>query len=240
MNSGIRDAHNLAWKLAAIVRGQLGPGLLETYENERRPHVWEMIRLALWMGRVMAPRGRPEAWAVEHALRLLRLSPPARDYIAEMRWRPVPRFSFGFLLPERGGPAPQTPVGRLLPQPWVETADGRTVRLDEALGNRFVLLAQTARSGRALAAAAHPVWDRLDVRRVLVRPGAGGGEVPPGLEVVWDGAGAVGAAFARRAGHILLLRPDHYVAACIPPGALDRAAQSVGALAARTWERPAS
>ena len=36
-NTGIQDVHNLAWKLAAVVRGWAHPRLLETYEEERRP-----------------------------------------------------------------------------------------------------------------------------------------------------------------------------------------------------------
>ena len=36
-NTGIQDAHNLAWKLAAVLGGWAGPGLLETYDPERRP-----------------------------------------------------------------------------------------------------------------------------------------------------------------------------------------------------------
>ncbi|MFF3126424.1 FAD-dependent oxidoreductase [Streptomyces sp. NPDC057908] len=36
-NTGIQDAHNLAWKLAAVLRGEAGPGLLDTYEAERLP-----------------------------------------------------------------------------------------------------------------------------------------------------------------------------------------------------------
>jgi putative polyketide hydroxylase len=36
-NTGIQDAHNLAWKLAAVLTGWAGPGLLETYDTERRP-----------------------------------------------------------------------------------------------------------------------------------------------------------------------------------------------------------
>ncbi len=36
-NTGIADAHNLAWKLAATLRGEAGPPLLESYEAERRP-----------------------------------------------------------------------------------------------------------------------------------------------------------------------------------------------------------
>jgi putative polyketide hydroxylase len=33
---GIQDAHNLAWKLAAVVKGTAGAGLLDTYDQERR------------------------------------------------------------------------------------------------------------------------------------------------------------------------------------------------------------
>ncbi|MGI5197030.1 FAD-dependent oxidoreductase [Streptomyces sp. CA-288835] len=36
-NTGIQDAHNLAWKLAAVLGGWAGEGLLETYDIERRP-----------------------------------------------------------------------------------------------------------------------------------------------------------------------------------------------------------
>ncbi|MFG2340081.1 FAD-dependent oxidoreductase [Streptomyces yangpuensis] len=36
-NTGIQDAHNLAWKIAAVLGGAAGPGLLETYEAERLP-----------------------------------------------------------------------------------------------------------------------------------------------------------------------------------------------------------
>ena len=34
MNSGVRDAHNLSWKLAAVLRGQFGQTLLDTYKEE--------------------------------------------------------------------------------------------------------------------------------------------------------------------------------------------------------------
>lgn len=36
-NTGVQDAHNLAWKLALVLKGMAGPGLLSTYELERRP-----------------------------------------------------------------------------------------------------------------------------------------------------------------------------------------------------------
>lgn len=36
-NTGVQDAHNLAWKLGCVVRGEAGPGLLDSYDHERRP-----------------------------------------------------------------------------------------------------------------------------------------------------------------------------------------------------------
>lgn len=36
-NAGVLDAHNLAWKLAAVLKGDAAPGLLDTYEAERLP-----------------------------------------------------------------------------------------------------------------------------------------------------------------------------------------------------------
>ncbi|WP_395292692.1 FAD-dependent monooxygenase [Kitasatospora hibisci] len=47
MNTGIGDAHNLAWKLAAVARGSAGEGLLDTYQGERRPVARQVIDLSL-------------------------------------------------------------------------------------------------------------------------------------------------------------------------------------------------
>ncbi len=43
MNTGIQDACNLAWKLALVVRGEAGPGLLRSYDAERRPVGAEVV-----------------------------------------------------------------------------------------------------------------------------------------------------------------------------------------------------
>lgn len=42
-NTGIHDAHNLAWKLATVLRGEMGPSLLDTYDLERRPAAWTRL-----------------------------------------------------------------------------------------------------------------------------------------------------------------------------------------------------
>src|SRR6185312_4716509 len=55
MNSGLRDAQSLGWKLAWCLDGALAPGLLETYEMERKPHAAALIQMAVRMGHVMMP-----------------------------------------------------------------------------------------------------------------------------------------------------------------------------------------
>ena len=168
MNSGIRDAHNLAWKLAAVVQGSVGPGLLDSYEQERKDHVWQMIGLAMRMGRIMSPPSWLNGVATQAGLLALNLVPPARDYVTQMKYKPPPRFHHGFLLPD--GRGRHSVVGRLLPQPMVRTAAGTSVLLDEVLGNRFVLLLRTADPAAGFARLAHPVWDRLGARRVALLP----------------------------------------------------------------------
>lgn len=42
-NTGIADAHNLAWKLAAVLSGESQAALLDTYDAERRPVAWTRL-----------------------------------------------------------------------------------------------------------------------------------------------------------------------------------------------------
>jgi 3-(3-hydroxy-phenyl)propionate hydroxylase len=237
MNSGVRDAHNLAWKLAAVVRGQAGPSLLQSYESERRHHVGEMIQLALTMGRIMSPRSWLSGFLTQAAFLALNLCPPARDYVVQMKYKPQPRFTSGFLVPD-GKSARRTLVGRLFPQPRVLTADGAHVLLDEVLGNRFVLLARTARPEVTFAAFTQPVWDRLDARRVAVVPAGAAPIAGPGVTVVSEEGDALATALAAYPDHVLLLRPDHYVAAAIPLADVARGAKAVAALVDATWTLP--
>jgi 3-(3-hydroxy-phenyl)propionate hydroxylase len=53
MCAGIRDAANLAWKLAEVVRGHAGDALLDSYESERAPHARAFIETAVRLGAVI-------------------------------------------------------------------------------------------------------------------------------------------------------------------------------------------
>ena len=67
--SGIRDAENLAWKLSAVVAGDAGDALLDTYQSEREQHVRALIRLAVALGSTILTTGEEEARARDEMLR---------------------------------------------------------------------------------------------------------------------------------------------------------------------------
>ena len=53
LNSGMRDALNIAWKMAFVKRGLMGERVLDTYTEERAPHVRSTIAHAVDMGRLI-------------------------------------------------------------------------------------------------------------------------------------------------------------------------------------------
>ena len=56
MCSGIRDSHNLAWKLDLVLSGRADDALLDTYQTEREPHVRFITEKAIELGRVQTMR----------------------------------------------------------------------------------------------------------------------------------------------------------------------------------------
>lgn len=69
MCSGIRDAVNIAWKLGAVLRGEAGEAVLDTYQSEREPHVRAVTETAIAMGRVVC-MADPEGAAMRDAAML--------------------------------------------------------------------------------------------------------------------------------------------------------------------------
>ena len=55
---GLRDVHQLAWKLADVLTGAAGDDLLDTYQAEREPHARALIGVARLLGRLMTGGGR--------------------------------------------------------------------------------------------------------------------------------------------------------------------------------------
>jgi 3-(3-hydroxy-phenyl)propionate hydroxylase len=101
-NSGIRDANNLGWKLAMVVKGLAGDSLLDTYTTERRAHARSMIHLSEVAGDIFAPTSRLGTTFRDAFVRSLAVLPSLKRYFVEMRFKPMPRYESGVvLLPER-------------------------------------------------------------------------------------------------------------------------------------------
>lgn len=83
VGAGVRDAANLAWKIAGVRNGTLAAYVLESYERERKPHVRQMIRLALGVGMAMTGGGHLGDTARRLVLPRLRLIPGLRDKVVD-------------------------------------------------------------------------------------------------------------------------------------------------------------
>jgi 3-(3-hydroxy-phenyl)propionate hydroxylase len=234
MNSGIRDAHNLAWKLAAVIQDRLGPRLLETYEQERRKHAWEMILLALRMGKVMMPRSFWSAFGLQAAFRLLSVVPPARNYFAEMKYKPKPRFDAGFLA-RRGKHGASPLIGRLFPQPEVRAAD-RTALLDEFLGHNFALVSLPQTPSNLFDKLPADLWQPVKVQRVAICSPGDPIPAPVGVTIVFDVAGDFSRSIKNLPPGLVLIRPDRYVAAYLQAENLEAGVHEVDEMIARTWK----
>jgi 2-polyprenyl-6-methoxyphenol hydroxylase-like FAD-dependent oxidoreductase len=60
MNTGMQDAFNLAWKLAAVIGGQAGGGLLDSYQAERYPVAQSMIKFTERLSKAGTLTGAPQ------------------------------------------------------------------------------------------------------------------------------------------------------------------------------------
>ncbi|MFA1548281.1 FAD-dependent monooxygenase [Actinomadura chokoriensis] len=217
-NTGIQDAHNLAWKLAAVLRGEAGPGLLDTYEEERRPVAEATVeqtvlrskdrpRLAGGPQQAPDPRIQPDPVVTfGQVYRSAAVEPDGTG--GDPRWEPEPAG-------RPGTRAPHVIVKR----------DGKLVSTLDLYGDAFVLLTgpdgaacadAVARAAAESGVAVETLAIGRDVRNVAVDLCGAHGLTPEGAVLVrpdgfvaWRSAGPpdpaadVGALFGR-----LLCRPQ--------------------------------
>jgi 3-(3-hydroxy-phenyl)propionate hydroxylase len=130
MGLGLRDVHQLAWKLADVLGGTAGDELLDTYQDEREPHARALTRVAQLLGRLMTGGGRGGDVVRRGVLAVVRRIPAVAALAADSR---TPPLRSGPLV-ERRGRAGRRLAGMLVPQPEV-LVEGRRCRLDDALGD---------------------------------------------------------------------------------------------------------
>jgi 3-(3-hydroxy-phenyl)propionate hydroxylase len=173
--AGLRDAVNLAWKLAGVVNGSLPESVLDTYEQERIPHARYMIRFALAMGTAMTAGGEVGDFLRRVVVPRLHLIPAVREKIVDST---TPALHSTALVQKSRGR--RQLAGQLCPNPVL--VDGK--RLDEVVGTRFALIT---------SASLNP-----SQRDEITRRGAVIVMAPPGTELaLWLQAGRARAAVVR-------------------------------------------
>ncbi|WP_189717649.1 FAD-dependent oxidoreductase [Streptomyces phaeofaciens] len=200
-NTGIQDAHNLAWKLAAVLDGWAGEGLLDTYDAERRP-VAE------------ATSARAAARSAEHSHPGFAPPPGAGGG----RQSGILNVALGYRYPSGAvaGTDPGSPVvpeqldlsgepGSRAPHLWIRRNGERISTLD-LYERTLVLLSDAAVPGgwhQAAARLADELLVPLRSFRVGAEPGA---ELVPEDDVDWAQRHGIAP------GGAVLVRPDGFVA----------------------------
>jgi 3-(3-hydroxy-phenyl)propionate hydroxylase len=144
LNTGIRDAIALAWRLAEAG----DPAGLDAYERERRADVARLTKLALRIGRVVQTRNRALSRIQRTLIRGLRAVPGLQTRLGD---RPLPVRR----LP-RAVAGPLARAGHVLPNPWVSVAGGPPVRLDEVIGYHWCFIGHGLDPRVTPEAEAHP------------------------------------------------------------------------------------
>lgn len=236
-NSGMRDATNLAWKLASVLAGQADARLLDTYDVERRDHAKAMIDLSLTLGSVIKPTNRLVCGARDVVSRAMNLSPRVKDYFADMRFKPMPYYAKGVVVaPDSlvAGEQPrkrtssfmtvrnaidkQTPVGKQFPQPRVNTSEHTNTRLDDVVGHWWTVAAWGNDPARLFTEDERRQLEQLGARFVSFmsesqRPWAEREYADSGTLVVGCVDGSLKGWFDQHATGVVFLRPDRFVGA---------------------------
>jgi 3-(3-hydroxy-phenyl)propionate hydroxylase len=205
MQSGIRDANNVAWKLAAICTGRAEAGLLDTVESERWPHVSLLTDMSVRLGMfieadqraIVAVRNTVGPWA-RHLPGWNRILQPSNA---------TNRFENGWVT---GTPSRRNALGRMIPQPTVFDRDGREQLLDDLMGDGFVVLGVDVDPRSVMTGRQVEEWTRLGagfrtVRRTFASTN--------GSDDVIDGTGVLVDWMKRFGATVIAVRPDRFVAA---------------------------
>ncbi len=133
LGAGLRDASNLAWKLAAVRQGALPDEALDSYEAERRPHAAALVRRAVLVGRVMTASGALGAVLRSVVVPVLLRAPGVRTRVAGSS---SPALSSSSLV--RRSSRPGSLPGTLCPNVVL----GAGERLDDRVGGAFAVVSR--------------------------------------------------------------------------------------------------
>ena len=198
--AGIRDASNLAWKLALVLRDDVGDALLDSYEVERKPHVRSVVASAKEFGKIIGELDPLAAVARDERLRAELKSGKAET----IRQKFIPDLACG-LIASRNKLA-----GRLFVQPHVRAADGSVTRLDDLLKPEFAVVTATREAMSWMSDASLACWRRLGGERVVIAE-AGKTLARDGIATFVETDGVFSNWIRANRVSAVIVRPDRYV-----------------------------
>ena len=164
MNGGMKDAVNLGWKLAAVIKGSANADTLETDEVERAGSVRAMVNLSRRLGAVIMPTSRFAAGARDAIFACFNQSLQFRSFIARGGVLPPPRIDRSDLT----GKDRDAVIGQMMPQPDVADVE-RTAPLDRWLGaHQWLALGVGEDPARLLSGGARKILNGLGARFACV------------------------------------------------------------------------
>jgi 3-(3-hydroxy-phenyl)propionate hydroxylase len=202
MQSGMRDAANIAWKLRCVLRFGVDDSLLDTYQPERQPNVTSVTNQSVGIGKLIE---------IE-ATRTQRLRNRLNAIVTRIRGarRSVgvkPELGAGFIT---GVPDPDSAVGKMIPQPQIATQSGHRTLFDSILGTDFAVVGLDVDPREILTDTELQGWERLGARIITVR--SSHSEPETDADIV-DFQDVLAPWFRKHGARVLVLRPDRFVAA---------------------------
>ena len=186
MCSGMRDSHNLAWKLDLVLRGLADDALLDTYQTEREPHVRFITEKAIELGRVQTLRDPAQAAVRDERLLAQRRAQQAPEKVS------LPGLTAGLIA---GG-------GAYFPQGRVRS-HGVNGRFDDVVGSGWCIVVSDAALLRDMTEDRRRAWQGIGGRiAVVTRTSSDGAfEDLDGVYATW---------FAVQSCSATVVRPDWY------------------------------
>ncbi|OTP76197.1 FAD-dependent monooxygenase [Caballeronia sordidicola] len=211
INTGARDAANITWKLAAVLNGSAPQQLLESYDPERRHQITKVVEYSVRIGKLTNIRSTGLARLRDRVVQVVNLYPPARDYLAQMRYMPRPRIHSGLVLRSATAPArTKKRIGTMFPRLRLLTNEGSPAYIDQHVGFKHALVFLDAsdrdvESARKMALGLLPEIMVVDLRRQS--------DLPTRQDVLLTEDPLTELFFGTGVPLVILVRPDKYIAA---------------------------
>ncbi|MDW6062598.1 FAD-dependent monooxygenase [Streptomyces sp. FXJ1.4098] len=230
MNTGVQDAVNLAWKLAAVIRGEAGPRLLESYGAERVPVGERLLHSTRFATALVQLKSRTAASLLRTAFGVVRALPPLKARIQRRIMGGMTALDLAYgsgpaVLGETAG----TRVATVGPRRVAQSPGWRELIAELSRPGWTLLAFATSDQYPSLCALAEAYGGYLSVRTVVTAVPEGAVEGAPGP--LADPGARLRADLRAAPGGWLLIRPDGYAAA--RGTASDRPRDALGALGLR-------